>query len=82
MNRKFKIGDLVSAENLDNKISKGRITKTWWHHVKVNGFVFLKGDVKHIKYKDQSEPWQESSLRDNDPTIRAVANQLVIMMEK
>lgn len=81
MSRKLKMGDFVSAENLDNKISKGRITKTGRNHVRVNGFIFLKTDVIHREYKDQFSPWNESSLRDNDSTIRYVANELVIMME-
>ena len=82
MSRDFKVGDPVSAEKTDVRISKGRITRAGQHQVRVNGILFVKRDVNHREYKDQFSPWKESSLRDSDATIRAVSNQLIIMMEQ
>lgn len=81
MNRKLKVGDLVIATDEEETVI-GRITKTGRHIVKVEGSIFHKSSVIHREYRDQFSPWNESSLRDNDSTIRYVANELVIMMEQ
>ena len=61
----------------------------------IDGFFFIQQyltlvtPVEDIKiergvetYKDQFTPWREESLRDDDPKVRAVANEISIMMEQ
>ena len=91
MSRQFKVGDIVNGFAKDEGSATGqRLVSEKKLINSIDGDFYIVGDYFFIDQyltlikavEDTFTPWIEESLRDSDPLVRAVANDLVIMMER